>query len=68
MSLLRAGVQCNKCLKEPIGLRCAAIGKEEVPFGVSRVRISPGFSTILEKAADTRIFMHTFLVLVCTQP
>lgn len=47
-----------KCLREPnitIGLSCGVIGKEEVPFGISCVRISPCFLRILEKAADTRI-------------
>lgn len=56
-----------KCLKEPnivTGLSCGVIGTEEVPFGISRVRIAPCFLRILERAADTRDFMHTFLVLV----
>lgn len=71
MSLLRAGVQCNKCPKEPnivTGLRCAAIGKEEVHFGVSRVRIYYWFFRDSRESGRHSVFKRNFLVMVPNNP
>lgn len=66
MSLLGAGVQCNKCLKEPniaIGLRCAANRKRGgALWCVTRAHISLFFRRFLDRAADTRCLYATFSV------